>query len=561
MDVRFDRLLRYDDLLAALTALAAHRPDLMTVDTIGRSHEGRDILLATVTNAATGPHDEKPAVWVDANIHATEITGSTAALHLLHRLVTGHGDDERVTRAVDTRTFYVLPRVNPDGVELALAGSPTFLRSSTRKWPRTDDADGLVVQDIDGDGRVLTMRILDPNGAWKTSDADPRLMVARRPDDPLDGTYYRLLDEGIVRNYDGVLVPYAAERRSLDLNRNFPSGWRTEGEQRGAGPFPGSEPEVRTLMDALVARPNVCAYFAYHTYSGVNLRPYDDRPDEKMNGTDLRRYQQLGAWGTEITGYKAVSVWHDFRYPNEEVITGAADTWAYDHLGIYGWTTEFWSPLRAAGITDFHFIEWFEQHPIDDDLALLRWSDTSLGGRGYVTWYPFEHPQLGPVELGGWDFFNVWSNAPSEYMEAEISPHADWAVLHALATPCLELHSISAEPLGGDLFRVRAVVHNRGWLPTNVSEQALSRKAVQPLAATITLPDGAALAGGDPRVELGQLGGWSRAVSMLSWVGPNDDTRDRGKAEWTVRASPGATMQVEFRHARAGVVRAEVVCR
>jgi murein tripeptide amidase MpaA len=353
--LRFDHLYTYEELRAAVSSLAERRPDLMTVETIGRSYEGRDLVLATVTNSATGPHDEKPALWVDANIHATEVTGSIAALHLLHRLVTGYGDDERVTRAVDTRTFYVLPRVNPDGTELALRTPPTYLRSSTRKWPRTDDADGLVEEDVDGDGRILTMRIADPNGAWKVSDADPRLMVPRRPDDPPAApparTYYRLLREGSIRNYDGVLVSYAPERRSLDLNRNFPAAWKTDSEQHGAGPYPTSEPEVRNLVDALVARTNVCGYFAYHTYSAVNLRPYDDRPDDKMPPADLERYKKLGEWGKEVTGYDAVSVYHDFRYgPGpDDVITGAADTWAYEHLGCYGWTTEFWSPLRAPG--------------------------------------------------------------------------------------------------------------------------------------------------------------------------------------------------------------------
>src|SRR5262249_33515122 len=162
-------------------------------------------------------------------------------------------------------------------------------------------------------------------------------------------------------------------------------------------------------------------------------------------------YKQFGAWGTEITGYKAVSVWHDFRYPNEEVITGAADTWAYDHLGIYGWTTEFWSAMREAGLTEYHLIDWYENHPIEDDLALLRWSDEKLGGRGFVSWYPFNHPQLGAIELGGWDEINVLSNPPTEYLEAEITPHAEWVIVCALATPRLELHSISATKLGNDL--------------------------------------------------------------------------------------------------------------
>ena len=70
---------------------------------IGRSHEGRDIWMCEVTDSSTGPARDKPAVWVDANIHATEVTGGAAALHLVHTLLAGHGTDERVDRALRTR--------------------------------------------------------------------------------------------------------------------------------------------------------------------------------------------------------------------------------------------------------------------------------------------------------------------------------------------------------------------------------------------------------------------------------------------------------------------------
>jgi murein tripeptide amidase MpaA len=557
--MRFDKLYRYDELSAAVDALATERPDLVTLESIGRSYEGRDIRLVTVTNEKTGPHHEKPAVWVDANIHSTEITGSTAALHLLHRLVSRHGVDERITRAVDTRTFYVVPRVNPDGVELALSTPPTFLRSSVRQWPRTDDSDGLVERDIDGDGRVLTMRLADPNGAWKRASEDARLMVPREPDEAGAGPYYRLLAEGEIRNYDGVLVPTARETRSLDLNRNFPVNWRTEGEQQGAGPFPASEPEVRTIMEAVSARPNICIYFAHHTFSGVILRPYDDRDDDQFPTLDLRLYKELGTRATEITGYKAVSVYHDFRYDPKDVITGAADMWAYEHVGVFGWTTEFWSPLQKAGITDYHFVNWFADHPIADDLALLEWNDEALGGRGYVDWYPFEHPQLGPIEIGGWDWFNVWGNAPPEYMEAEIAPHSDFGVFAALVTPKLRVHLADARRLGESTWLVRVAVENDGWLATNVTEKAKEKKLVEPVHVRIALGDGVQLVSGTERVELGQLAGRSRARSMLEDFGfVNDPTLDRAKAEWIVSAPAGVELEITASHPRAGVVRATV---
>ncbi|MEZ5343554.1 MAG: hypothetical protein R2706_19600 [Acidimicrobiales bacterium] len=122
---------------------------------------------------------------------------------------------------------------------------------------------------------------------------------------------------------------------------------------------------------------------------------------------DLRRFKTLGAKGTELTGYPAVSVFHDFGYEWGKPISGSADTWAYDHRGMFSFTTEFWSPMAQAGLTDYHLTEWFEAHPIDDEVALLKWNDEELGGAGFVL-APFDHPQLGQVEIGGWDMFGYW---------------------------------------------------------------------------------------------------------------------------------------------------------
>ena len=555
-DLRFDKLYRYDELTDALRLLAEARPDLMTLAAAGQSHEGRDIWLATVTNTATGPADEKPALFVEANIHATEVTGSTAALHLLHTLVSRYGEDEKVTRALDTRAFYVIPRLNPDGVERALADKPQFIRSSVRPYPRTDKQDGLFEEDVDGDGRILTMRIEDPNGTWKVYADDPRLLIAREPDEVGTGPYYRLLPEGSIRNYDGVIVRLAPRVEGLDLNRNFPAEWRTEGEQHGAGPFPTSEPEIRAVVQAVIERPNVCGYIAYHTFSGVHLRPYSAHADEHFPTVDLRVYKEIGKRATAITGYKAVSVFHDFQYDPKNAMTGASDDWAYDHLGVFSWTTEFWGPQQQAGIEDHHFIEWWDDHPLEHDLKLLAWTDEKLGGTAYVDWYPFDHPQLGRVELGGWDFFRSWSNPPPEFMEAEIRPHADFAVFHLLISPRLELHSTDVEHLGDGVWRVRLVVQNSGWLPTNVTQKAVERKVVRPIEAEITLPDGASLVGVEGKLELGQLTGRALKANVLG--AGNDPTDDRAKAEWVVRAPAGTTVEVEARHQRAGVVRASI---
>jgi murein tripeptide amidase MpaA len=556
--VSYDRWYRYDELTELLRSWADEASGLFRLDSIGKSYEGRDIWLVTVTNFESGPDLEKPAFLVEANIHAVEVTGCTAALHLLHRLLTGFGSDERITRALDTRVFYVLPRLNPDGAELALADRPRFVRSSVRPYPLADPQDGLHEEDLDGDGRILMMRLRDDNGAWKPHPEEPRLLIRRDPDEGKgDGDFYRLLWEGTIRNYDGVTIKVAPPLEGLDLNRNFPFEWTTENEQRGAGPYPTSEPEIRAMVQAVFDRPNITGHVAYHTFSGVHLRPYAGYADEHFPPSDLRTYKLLGEEATRLTGYPAVSVYHDFKYEPNESIRGSAHDWLYDHVGVYSWTTEFWSPQRRAEIEDYHFIEWLRDHSPEDDLRLLRWADEELEGRGYVDWYPFDHPQLGPVELGGWDVVACWANVPFRFLEAEVAPHSEWALWHLLVSPRLELRSLDVEGLGEGKHFVRLVLENTGWLPTNVTQKALDRKAVRALEVELTLPDGARVVAGEARTEAGQLEGRVQLRSAL-WWGTDQGTSDRAKLEWVVEAPAGGTLGVEARHPRAGVVRRDV---
>ena len=83
---RFDTFYRYDALTRLLFDYADAHPGLVTVASIGKSYEGRDIWVAALTNSATGPDTDKPAFWADGNIHAAELTASTAVLYYLHQL-------------------------------------------------------------------------------------------------------------------------------------------------------------------------------------------------------------------------------------------------------------------------------------------------------------------------------------------------------------------------------------------------------------------------------------------------------------------------------------------
>jgi murein tripeptide amidase MpaA len=557
---RFDTFYRHDALTRLLFDYADAHPDLVSVNSIGKSFEGRDIWVATVTSAATGPHTDKPAFWTDGNIHAAELTASTAVLYYLHQLVTGYGTDLQTTQLLDTRTLYLCPRLNPDGAELALADKPRHIRSSTRRYPHDEEpVEGLTVEDVDGDGRVLSMRVPDPHGGYKKCDQDPRLMVPRRPGE-FGGEYYRLMPEGTLVNYDGLTINVNKDPEGLDLNRNFPAFWRQEFEQAGAGDYPVSEPEVKAMVDFVLAHRNIGAAISYHTHSGVILRPMGTQGDDDMIPEDLWSIKHFSALGTEHTGYQAVSIWHDFKYHPKETIGGTQD-WLYEHLGALFWVVELWGPNRAAGITDYKWIDWYREHPAADDLKLLKWSDEQCEGRAHVDWKPFMHPQLGAVEIGGWDKMNFWRNPPPHLREREVARFPAWMTQIALSLPRLELLRTEVRALGPDTWRIRFAVGNSGWLPAYVTKRALARKVVRGVIFEIHLPEGNAavsLVSGKPRVEGPQLEGHAPKASLQAFLPNREITGDRAVVEWVVRAPKGTHLALTAHAERAGVVRTEV---
>jgi Zinc carboxypeptidase len=557
----FDLFYRHTELTALLDAYVKAKPQLVEKISIGRSFEGRDIALLAVTNQATGRHQDKPALWVDGNIHAAELLASTAVLFYLHQLLSQYGNDPDATQLLNTRTVYLVPRLNPDGAELALAERPRHVRSSTRRYPHDESpVDGLTPEDVDGDGRILAMRVADPHGGWKRHPSEPRLLVAREPGE-FGGSYFRLMPEGFLQQYDGLQVKVNRDPEGLDLNRNFPEAWRQEHEQLGAGPYPTSEPEVRACVDFVCRHPNIGAAISYHTHSGVILRPSGLRSDDDLPVEDLWQIKRFSDLGAQHTGYPAISVWHDFKYHPKEHISGTQQ-WFYENLGALHWVVELWSPNRAAGIAGYKWIDWYREHSSDDDIKLLAWSDALGPDTAFVNWRKFQHPQLGEVEIGGWDLMNFWRNPPPALRQAEVERFPRWMNQIALSLPKLELLQARATALGDETWRLRLAVANSGYLGTNITEQARLRQVVRGVAFEVHLPEN------NPHIELisgarrqigPQLAGHAPTNSQHHFLPNREVTADRAVVEWVVRAPRGTRVFLSARHDRGGIVRAELV--
>ncbi len=540
----------YDVLTRLLHELVESHPQLAQLESIGKSLEGRELWLVTLTNQATGPALEKPAYWIDANTHAGEVTGSTVALYTIWSYLTNYGVDEAISRVLDRCSIYILPRLSVDGAERYLT-TPYFLRSSTRVYPYEEEQDGLYEEDIDGNGLILEMRIKDPNGAWKCSEKDSRIM-RRREIDEEGGVYYHVVTEGLIRNYDGCTLPIAPGREGLDINRNYPFEWATEGTESGSGPYPLSEPETRAEAEFWRTHTNISGVLTYHTVSGVILRPYGTQADEQMPTEDLDVYKLIGEKGTEITGYPSVSVYHGFRYHPKKIMHGAMDDYCYDHHGWFGFTTELWDMPTTAGIPPRDFISWYRWHPEGDDLKLMKWNDEVMEGAAFIDWQPFEHPQLGQVEIGGWHTKLYDQNAPLKYLPEMCERHSRFTLSNASLCPYLSISKLEVSRQSDEVFHILAVVENNGFLPTYTSKRALEQHDVRPIAAELELPEGVSLVTGERRRELGQLEG--RSNKIWAWFNYSSPTDNRCKVEWVLKGPRGSNVNLIVRSQRAGVV-------
>ena len=99
--------------------LAASHPNLVSLQSIGKSYEGRDLLMIKISSGGSG----NPAVLVDAGIHAREWIAPAMALYIINQLVENNAKNSDLTTGLD---WYILPVLNPDGYEY----SHTSVRNS-----------------------------------------------------------------------------------------------------------------------------------------------------------------------------------------------------------------------------------------------------------------------------------------------------------------------------------------------------------------------------------------------------------------------------------------------
>ncbi len=530
--VRYDHYYDHAELSAHLQALAEAAPGRVQLHALYTTPEGREEWLVEVTDFSSLGSDGRPAYLVHANLHAPEVSGTTASLRLIERLLTDPSLDDLLRDMV----FYVIPRVNPDGAEYALKTSGP-IRSKFEIRPCRN---GLVPQDVNGDGMILSMRWQDPFGPYVADDTDPRLLRSREPTD--EGPFYQMTTEGVLLDYDGGPIQQAV--RGFDFNRNWGSNWQPEHIQWGAGDHPFSQPEMKAVADWVYTHPNIMGMLGFHNGSNAVLRPSATVADEELRPADLKVMKRLCAEGSVLTRFPSRAV-RMYKADNAPPLSlqGHFTDWGYFGLGLFVFEIELGNSYNAAGVTTEEFFAADEEtREVEFRRRVLRFLDQRPGKAAFVDWRPCDHPQLGRVEIGGLRTVD-YCCPPPESMEQIGSNCTDFIVSHARHRPRLVLDKVRAEHIAGGVYRLRATVGNSGLLPTHITEQALSLAHRPPVTVRVLPDEGVRVVSRGALVEID---------SLPALTGSRD-------LEWFVhREAAAGVVEIVAQHPKAGTARARV---
>lgn len=551
--------LDYARLTAQLKAWAEHYPDVCRLRSLGTTPEGRELWILTI---GRDPDRVRPAAWVDGNMHAAELAGSSVALAIAEDVLRLHVEDAAphelaapITRRLRDLLFYVVPRISPDGAEAVLT-TGRYVRSV----PRDERVDRGTPRwrsgDVDGDGLSLLMRVQDPAGDLVEAPSFPGLMVARQLDD--EGPFYKVYPEGTIEHWDGhtIPTPMFLGDNPIDLNRNFPWSWAPSHEQVGAGPFPVSEPESRAIVEFTSRHPEIVAWLNLHTFGGVFIRPLGHAPDNKMNQEDLEVFKQIGQWAEAITGYPMVSGHDEFLYEPDKPLHGDLTDYAYNQRGAIGYVVELWDIFARLGMPrPKRFVEYYQKMGRDELVKLAWWDRDENDGRVLRPWRRFKHPQLGEVEVGGVDpRVGLW-NPPPALLGRVCEQQAHCFLRVAAMAPALAIGKVARVPLGDGLVRVDVTVENHGYLGTYGLASAKKLDWNEPVYADARAEGGCALV--DPHaghVVLGHLDGWGRGLEGGATLFhlPDRGNTSAARASWVVRGA--GRLIVRAGSCRAGFV-------
>ena len=490
------------DAMAQANTIVQNNRARASITTIGKSWTGQPIELITLSENVVDA-EKKPAILLVSGLDGSRPSSVAISVAAIKKLL-------EMPEILKKNTFYVIPCANPD------VFLDTFMKSDGRAnrnaRPVDEDRDGRIdedpARDINADGAITMMRRLNPPAndppTHLADPVEPRLL--RTPDTTKDQrAIYTVYTEGLDSDRDGLIAE--DDIGGVDIDRNFPHLWPEFNPS--AGQFQLSEPESQSLVKFVLEHPRIIGALVIGRWDNLVKTPDSKARDVTgktpiaLDSGDAATWEEMGRKWRELSG-QARSTECD--------PSGSFALWLYAHRGIPTFATQAWgrpdpTPLPAAPVVPAAPVDPAApvvaaapetpappEKPNDEEAAgWLAWSDRDQAGRGFLPWTPFNHPTLGPIEIGGF-LSGFRSNPPP----SEIPKIADAvaAFLSELAKrqPKISLCNLTSKLTAPGIYEIEAEIVNDGWLPT-VTEMGRINHKPFPIIVRISTPKDRILSG------------------------------------------------------------------
>lgn len=440
----------YEGITDICRRLARAYPDLVTMESAGKSYQGRDIIALTISYKKNQNPDFKPGFYIDGNIHSNEIQGTEMALYTAWYLCEMFEENQFINQLLKDKVFYILPTINPDAREYYMNEPNTASSPRSGLVPVDNDRDGLYDEDgyddLNNDGIISQMRRKNPEGQYRADPKDPRRMVRVTPGEK--GDYELLGLEGIDNDGDGLVNEDGPG--GYDPNRDWGFNWQPSYVQSGAGKYPFYFPENQAVRDFGFRHRNITGAQSFHNSGGMILRgpSIQGGGAEVYSRADEEVINSIGKKGeTIIPGYRFLTIWKDLY-----TVYGGEVDWWYGAMGSYVFSNELWTSYLM-----FYDTANTDQYEFD---RLLLFEDA------FIPWQGVDHPVYGNIEVGGFSK-NFGRTHPGFLLETDAHRNAAFCIYNAWITPKLEVWDVKVKNIGNGLKEVTATVSNRQLMPTH----------------------------------------------------------------------------------------------
>jgi len=436
-------------------ALTSKYPQLVKSKVLTQTLGGKDIWMLTI---GTGKTEEKQAIAVVGGVEGKHLLGVEMAIGFAEKLLANSTADS-IKTLLNKQTFYVFPNMSPDATEQYFAKVKAERSGNATKTD--DDRDGRLneddADDLDGNGKITMMRVLDPTGKYRLNPDDPRTMLLADVTKGETGKYI-LLTEGIDNDKDGAFNEDGDGGVQFNKNASF----NYKNFIPGAGEYAVSEKENRALFDFL--------FDAFNVYAVVTFGPVNNLSTPvTFNPAGIAKRVITGWFDADVKTNALVSekynkITKTKDAPRTQAESGDFSQWAYFHYGRLSFSTPGWWVPKVAPDSARKEKKFTNEDPT---AAYLRWAASQGINNTYTPWKAVQHPDFPnqTVEVGGVDPF-VLINPPYKMVDGIVAKHTDFVIGLAAMAPKLDLVNLKTEKLADGLTRVTLTVMNTGDLPT-----------------------------------------------------------------------------------------------